>query len=284
MAMIDLPTEDEVLTNFKNWAKHNPLIRAAILTSSRVFPEAKVDFLSDYDIELYVSDMASFEQSDDWLQVFGPIMVRWPREPQSTLEPGWITRLVLFKNKVRMDFQVTAQKTIEPKRYDNGYRVLIDKDQITEDLASPTFTQYLVQKPTAEEFKNLVHDFWWDAIYVAKCLYRDELPFAKFMLDDTLRYNFLHKVLEWYIGFQNDWAVNVGVQGKKFKNFLDRQLWQKYEKTFTGAVIEENWQAFFNLLGLFSKISQNLSTNLGYDYPAELEQEVTQYCREIYES
>jgi len=45
------------------------LIRAAILTSSRARPAAEVDFLSDYDIELYVSDLSIFKK-DDSCQVY----------------------------------------------------------------------------------------------------------------------------------------------------------------------------------------------------------------------
>ena len=93
-------TEQEVLTEFKNWAKENDFIRAAILTSSRARPGAEIDFLSDYDIELYVSDLSIFKENDNWLKPFGPIMARWPYQPCSTgFKPGnWITRLILFKD------------------------------------------------------------------------------------------------------------------------------------------------------------------------------------------
>jgi len=54
-------TEEEVLSHFKKWARNNELVRAAVLTSSRAKPEAELDFLSDYDIELYVSDISEFK-------------------------------------------------------------------------------------------------------------------------------------------------------------------------------------------------------------------------------
>ena len=73
-------TEQEVLTQFDKWARGNDQVRAAVLTSSRANPERETDFLSDYDIELYVADLESFRRDDEWLSAFGPIMVRWSED------------------------------------------------------------------------------------------------------------------------------------------------------------------------------------------------------------
>ena len=109
--------EKEVLLQLDTWARKNDLIRAAILTSSRTNPEQPVDFLSDYDIELYVSDLKPFVEDDQWLNVFGPIMVRWPYKPCSTdFSDDYVTRLVLFKDYVRIDFQIT-DKTKETSAF-----------------------------------------------------------------------------------------------------------------------------------------------------------------------
>ena len=135
---IPVRAEEEVLTQFDNWAHGNDLVRAALLTSSRVDPERAIDCLSDYDIEMYVADLRPFQQNDDWLHAFGPVMVRWPYKPRSTFDEKWITRLVLFKDGVRIDFQITDKTRIEPDTYNNGYRVLIDKNSLTFELISFT--------------------------------------------------------------------------------------------------------------------------------------------------
>ena len=276
-------TEKEVLSQFKEWGKRNKLIRAAVLTSSRVKPDANVDFLSDYDIELYVSDLNKFKKNDDWLETFGPIMVRWPFKPRSTgFKTGcWITRLVLFKDGVRIDFQITDQLKIESEAYDNGYEVLIDKDGITNGLAEPTYSEYIIDKPSKEEYEVLVNEFWWNAYYVPKYLWRDQLTFAKYMLDYTLRYSFLHKIIDWHIGMQNDWSVETGALGKKFKIYLDAETWAELEETYVGADIEENWTAFFNLTTFFRKMAKQVGKKLGYEYPNQVDKEVMEFCREI---
>lgn len=276
-------TEKEVLSHFKKWARKNDLIRAAVLTSSRANPEAEVDFLSDYDIELYVSDLSGFKKSDEWLNEFGSIMVRWPFKPRSTgfKDGNWITRLVLFNDGVRIDFQITDHSKIKRDAYDNGYQVLIDKDGITEELEKPTYSEYIIKKPEQEEYETLVNEFWWNAYYVPKYLWRDQLPFAKYMLDYTLRYSFLHKIIEWYIGLGNGWSVETGAFGKKFKEYLDAELWSEWKKTYAGADLEENWEAFFRMTDFFRKLAKIIATDLDYNYPDQVDKRVSEFCREI---
>ena len=276
-----MKTEDEVLSHFTEWARGNDLIRTAVLTSSRAAPDPCIDLLSDYDIELYVSDLLPFQKDDSWLGVFGPIMVRWPLKPRSTGDKNWITRLVQFKDGVRIDFQITDLSHIEPDAYDNGYRVLVDKDNLATGLLEPTFSTYIIKKPSRQEYETRVNAFWWDAVYVPKYLFRDELPFAKYMLDNSLRYVKLQRMVEWYIGLQNDWSVDTGIHGKKFKRYLDAGTWLEFKSTFAGSDVEENWQAFFKMIALFRKLSKTVGIGLGYDYPAERDEEVTQYCLSI---
>mgnify|MGYP006301961727 CR=1 FL=1 len=276
-------TEKEVLSYFKKWARKNDLIRAAVLTSSRANPEAEVDFLSDYDIELYVSNLRGFKKSDEWLDEFGSIMVRWPFKPRSTgfKDGNWITRLVLFNDGLRIDFQITEQLKIEKDAYKNAYQVLIDKDGITKELEKPTYSEFIIKKPEQEEYETLVNEFWWNAYYVPKYLWRDQLPFAKYMLDYTLRYSYLHQIIDWYIGLENDWAVETGALGKNFKDYLSKEKWKKWEETYAGADIEDNWRAFFIMTDYFRELARKVGDKLNYNYPDQVDKEVIKFCREI---
>ena len=276
-----MKTEKEVLIQFEDWAQANDLVRAAVLTSSRVKPGAVIDFLSDYDITLYVADLQPFRQNDDWLRAFGPILVRWPYKPRSPFDESWLTRLVLFKDGVRIDFQITDKTDLEPIAYRDGYRVLIDKDNLMAGLSEPTYLEHGVKVPSREEFETLTREFWWAAIYVPKHLWRDELPFAKYMLDKVMRYEYLEKVVAWFIGSQHGWSVNTGVHGKWFKTYLDEETWAELELTYTGPKIEENWEAFFRFIALFRRLATAVANELGYSYPVALDKEVTEYCRYI---
>lgn len=274
-------TEDEVLSQFRAWVEANDGVRTAVLTSSRAAADRETDFLSDYDIELYVNDIEPFRKDDEWLETFGAVMVRWPLRPRSTFDEHWLTRLVLFDDGVRIDFQVTSQRTIAEDAYDNGCRVLIDKDGLTEGLQEPTFTEYLVKKPSPETYETLVHEFWWDATYVPKYLWRDELPFAAQMLGRSLRDEFLHTIIEWFIGVQHDWSVDTGVGGRWFKRYLDDRTWSEYTSTFAIGEIEAHWEAFSNMVALFRRLATFVGERLGYAYPRRLDQEMSDYYAHI---
>lgn len=274
-------TETEVLTQIGNWARHDANIRAVLLTGSRANPRARLDFLSDYDVAIYANDRAPFQISDNWLNGFGSILARWPLSPDSTFDSNWLTRLVLFDDGSRIDFQISELRHLDPNEYDNGYRVIIDKDGVTDSLNTPTFTIFNINKPSQEQFESLVNEFWWDATYIPKYLIRNELPFAKYMLDAVLRYTHLHRVIEWHIGSRHDWAVNPGLRGKWFARYLDEQLWSAYKASHAGADIEENWRAFFLITELFAKLARQVAQHLGYRYPDDLDMKVTAYTAKL---
>ncbi len=270
-----------ILDQFSIWAAKTPSIRAAILTSSRVVPESVVDPLSDYDIELYVSDLKPFQMNDDWLQAFGSIMARWPLTPSSTLHKEWITRLVLFSDGVRIDFQITDQTSIANDTYDDGYRVLVDKDGLTKHLPPPSYSGLSVKKPSQLDYETCVNDFWWDSTYVAKYLWRDELYIAKNMLDNIIRFEYLQKMIEWYIGVEQNWSVNTGWCGRRFKRYLEPTLWNELESTYAGPNIADNWNAFFCTVDLFRKLAKNVGAALNYPYPDSTDRDITGYNRQI---
>ncbi len=268
--------EEEVLKKLEDWAEKTESVRAVILTSSRVSPDAQVDIFSDYDVELYVTSLEEFN-SDDWLNTFGKVLVKWPKKPSSTgFGDNWITRLIMFESRLRIDFQITDNKEIKESTYDFGYKVLVDKDGITTDISEPTFKEHLVKKPTEEEFLNLVNDFFWDSTYVPKYLWRGSLFFAKYMFS-SLHSEYFEKMISWYIGSQNNWSVNTGAHGKYFEKYLDKKTWEEIRQTFAGADIEENWIAFFKLFELFTEFARDVAKKLDYPYPEKQEKNLLNY-------
>lgn len=275
--------EDIMFSELTVWAKANENIRTLILTSSQPNPNAYKDVFTDFDIEFFVDDLQSFLNSDKWLEHFGVMITCIPLKPVEN--EGWITRLVLFENGTKIDFQISTTESLQqltnesqlPPEYDNGYKVLLNKDNLTKDIALPTYTAFITQKPTEEEFYELMNDFWWDTTYVAKSLWRDELYFVKFMLDNVIRFNYLQKVIEWYIGVQNDWHINTNKCGRWFRRYLNKETWEELEKTYDGADIEDNWNALFRTADLFNRLSMHIGKQLGYKYPVEIENKIREY-------
>ncbi|MCG8488065.1 MAG: aminoglycoside 6-adenylyltransferase [Chromatiales bacterium] len=280
---MNLYQEENVLKQIEKWALEEECIRAVVLTGSRTAATSNTDLLSDYDIAVYTTDWSQFLNSDNWINRFGTILVRWPITPGTTFDTHWLTRLVLFEDGLRIDFQITEFDQINPKDYDNGYRILVDKDGITNPLKEPTYTIYNIKRPSKDEFTQLVNDFWWDTTYLPKNLYRNELPYAKYMLDNILRHQHLHRLIEWHIGSINDWKVNPGCHGKWFALYLDHATWEAYKATYAGSGINENWNALFKLLNLFGRLASKCADRLGYQYPADLDKKVTGYIYELHQ-
>ncbi len=171
----------EILDSLLKWAGDEDLVRGMILSSARVDGEDHVDLLSDYDVKLYVKDLALFMGDDDWLEAFGPVMTLYPSEPQLT-DIGELFRLVIYHDGIRIDWCVATAESMDELNGDpEPYRVLIDKDGLVKNPVRPYHSAYHVQKPSKAEYDELIADFWWDIIYVAKALWRDELYWAKYM-------------------------------------------------------------------------------------------------------
>ena len=280
--------QTEILEQMQTWAKANDNVRAMIMTSSRTNPQALTDVFSDYDIEVFVRDLTPYAISDDWLAFFGNILVHWPLKPTSFVE-NWITRLVIFDDALRIDFQIStvnilSQRISGPEfveAYDNGYQVLLDKDGLLTHLPTPSYSQFITPKPSQADYDACQSDFWWDITYVGKSLWRDELVFAKYMLDSVIRFDYFEKMVEWYIGTQTNWTANPNKHGRWFKHFLDAETWAELESTFAGPSLAENWAAMFNMMALYRRLSQIVGQSLGYDYPFDLDQGVTAYLKQM---
>ncbi|UYZ23745.1 aminoglycoside 6-adenylyltransferase [Mesobacillus jeotgali] len=276
--------EQEMIGQLLDWARKNNNIRTVLMTSSRANPHAFTDLFTDYDFEIFVNDLNAFTEDDGWLEQFGQLIKK------VVLEDGnWRTRLVLYEDGTKIDFQITANDFVKhlaslselPEGYDNGYKVLLDKDGITNGIQAPSYKAYITKKPSAEQFEDIVNSFWGDSAYVANSLWRDELYFAKYMLDNIIRFHYLQPVIEWHLGVKHEWSVNPNKFGRWFKRYLDTETWAELEGTYAGAGIEENWEALFQTADLFSRLSQEVGKSLGYEYPMEYERKMWTYLLKV---
>jgi aminoglycoside 6-adenylyltransferase len=273
----------EVLEEITSWAKENPDIRTVLLVGSRADPDAKVDLLSDYDIEIAVNDPRKFLDSEEWLSAFGdPLVIMHVNE-------DFKLRMVIYKDYIRIDFRIYSVEDFKqiitqtklPKNLDNGYKILLDKDRITLNLKTPAYDVFIITKPSKEEFLATVTDFWWDTTYVAKSLWRDEIFYAKYMLDSIIRFSYLRKIIEWHISAQYNWGITTNKYGRYFKHYLDAETRRELEKTFAGSEKEENWNALLATLKLFRRLATTISQEIDCSYPEELDAEISSYLKKI---
>lgn len=276
-----MSSKDKTIEKLINFGQTIENIRAMLLTSSRANVNAKVDFLSDYDVEVYVKNIKVVVDNDDWVKSLGRIVTRWPLQPKSTFNKNWITRLFLFSDGTRIDFQITGKMKERLENIDYGFTVLVDKDNILYNLPKPSNSRFNIKKPSKEEYETLVNDFWWHATYVPKYLYRDELPYAKSMMGQAVQDEFLRKIIEWHIGLKNDWAVSTGTCGRYFKKFLEKGIWKQYASTYSGVHLKDNWDSFYMAVDLFCNLAKNIGKQLGYEYPKQIESDMRTFYKKI---
>lgn len=148
-------------------------------------------------------------------------------------------------------------------------------------LKRPFFKAFIPRKPTEDEFKALVNEFWWETTYVAKNLWRDELFPAKYSSDWVIRFELLLKMLEWYVQIGRNWECRAGAVGKGMKKLLNENMWIELTKTFTGAGIDENWDALFKTIDFFRRIAVEVANDLSYGYLYSLDNKMSNYLRKI---
>ena len=283
-----MTNRDKKLQEIIEWANTNPDVRAVLLTSSLVNPLAEVDVHSDLDIEFIFKNNEPYISDESWINAFGNPIVNLS-EDESRFEGKHGINMVLYADHVKVDFKLHSvhkflaelQNPVLHEDWDIGYKILLDKDGITQAMPPPSYQVSLIKKPSRHRFESLIHDFWWDTTYVAKCLARREIFYAKFMSENILRTEMLVPLLEWHIAAQNDWNVTTNKHGRYFRKYLTGEEWKKIQNTFSGEKIHENWEALFAMANLVHETGNALARQLHYTYPQETARKVLRYLKEM---
>lgn len=282
---------DDVINKLIRWAEQRDSIRAMLLTSTRAVPNAPRDDLSDYDVILVVEDIHPFFEDRSWLDHFGEVLVAYwdpiHLGPDHSIEK--VANVIQYTDGLKIDFtlwpvellQKIIQAPVLQAELDAGYRVLMDKDHLTDRMQPPTYKAYIPTSPTNEVYQKTIEDFFSDAPYVAKCLLRGELFPTKWALDYDMKYLFLRLMLEWRIEIDPGWSIPVGALGKGLRKHLPREIWSQLEETYVGADMADNWEALFKTMTLFRQVAMEVGDALGYAYPQDLDERVVEFVKDM---
>ena len=279
---------DKILRRLVAWGEDREEVRAMILTSTRAGSRAPSDIFSDYDVILAVKDVRAFEQ-DAWLEAFGHVLVVY-RDPVR-LDHGLpcFARITQYEDGLKIDFTVCPVEWLPrvaadpqlPPDLDVGYQVLLDKDRLAGGLKTPSFTAYIPSPPDEAEYHRVIEEFFHEATYVAKHIWREDLMPAKYNLDQMMKQDNLRVMLEWRIEIDHAWSLKPGAYGKGLKKRLSPELWAELESTYVGAGRDENWTALFKTIDLFRKVAIEVGDRLGYAYPHSLDHRVVVYLQKV---
>lgn len=279
-----------ILDHITAWARSRDDVRAALLTSTRSQPSAKLDPLSDYDVVFAVTEVKPFFDDRSWLADFGPVLVRY-RDPLR-LEQGYerFTSVTQYASDfLKIDFTVMqvgllrllATQPELPPELDDGYRVLLDKDDITAGMTQPTYTAFIIDLPDRDSYLQAIEVFFHETTYVAKNLWRGELLPARYSFDCMMKLRQMRQMLEWYAAAHSDEPIKAGLLGKRLAQHLPSDLWERFTATYTGPNKTTTWNALFSAIDIYREVAVATGEILGYAYPYQIDQQVCAYLDSV---
>lgn len=277
-------SERETLDLILNIAKQDDNIRAVIMNGSRVNPNAPKDPFQDFDIVYFVREVEPYKRDLAFIQPLGELMIL--QTPEDMVDPpaendGHYTYLMQFLDGNRIDLSLYPLESIPARTADTLTVVLLDKDHLIPELPPPSDRDYLPKPPTAKSFDDCCNEFWWVNPYAAKGLWRNELTYAKHVLDVYTREQ-LMKMLVWYVGVQTDFQRSPGKMGKYLKQYLAPDMWELLERTYADSQPEHIWESLFAMGSLFRQAARCVADHFGFHYPEQDDLNVTRYLQRIH--
>jgi len=271
--------EEQVLKQILEFASNDDRVRAVMLNGSRLNTNAPKDIMQDYDVVFFIKELDDirYKTNQSWIKQFGNLVIL----QQNNFDDGSYIFLMKFKDGLRIDLCFKGIEKLNIVAGDDSLsRILLDKDSLADKIPEPNDIMYFVKRPTEKEWDSVINNLWWIQTYVAKGIWRDELPYVKYMYD-VIFMDGIRKLLSWHIGSQYDWQVNVGKCGKWIKCLLKKDLYDEFTSIYSGTDYDDIWQKLFKAGGLIRKIGMELSDVIGYKYPMEYDINVSEFIRVI---
>jgi aminoglycoside 6-adenylyltransferase len=271
------------------WGRAREDVRALLITSTRAITGGVTDALSDYDIILVADDITPYHASRDWLAAFGTVLALF-RDP-ITEESGSPSSgyVIQFEGHLKIDFtlwtpaalrHIAALPTL-PDELDAGYRVLLDKDGLTDNLRAPTYQAYIPKPPSAQQYHDCVETFFLDCLYVAKYIWRGDLNAAHRVLNEFAKQEELRFMLEWRLEIDHDWGLKTGPYLRCIETYLRPDLLADLQATYGGIQPEALWHSLYRTRDLMHKVAIEVAQALGFAYPESIEEKAMAYAAEI---
>ena len=276
-------SSEELFELILSKAKSEERIRAVLLNGSRANPNVKPDQFQDFDIVYIVTDLESFKRDVGWIDFFGEILVKQLPDQMTIGETDSVSfaYLMLFKDGNRIDLTLFPKDRLQTAfKKDSLTTILLDKDNLFQNTPSSSNKDYLIKKPGQKEFSDVCNEFWWVSTYVAKGLARNQIIYAKYMMEGPVRVMFL-KMVEWSIGIEKDFNVDVGMSGKYIKDHVSPILYSKILRTYSDYQVENNWSAIFVMTEIFSDLAKKVAGTLSFHYDSTEEANTLSWLTKI---
>lgn len=282
-------TYEQLALSFLAWAQTEPSLRAAAIIGSQARSDHPADPWSDLDIMVFASDVEPYIAGGGWAEQIAPVWLSFvERTPDGQ---GW-ERRVLYAGGLDVDFALLpaawlsamAETEISPDMADvirRGYRILLDKDGLLEEIVRRPLPQAPpFQPPTETAFLNAVHDFWYHSLWTIRHLRRGELWWAKSGCDGRLK-ALLHQMLEWHAQAMGGPATDTWMRGRFLEEWADPRAVAQLRHAFAHYDAEDIARALLSTMDLFRWLAIEVAESWRYPYPTQSEQETVRIVQAL---
>ncbi len=280
--MHDPLTYADLIEKITAWAKELPAIRALVIIGSRARTTVQADQYSDLDLLVVADETEPFFQSAAWIGAIGSHWL-WFDEPTPV---GTLERRVLFDQALDVDFAFVTSGDLEQilateavSILQRGYRVLVDKIELTGKLAKIPPAKPVVRPLTEETFANTVKDFWYHAVWCGKKLLRGETWMAKSCLDGYMKRRLL-LLVESQAHARHGWDYDTWFDGRFFDTWADPDIRAGIRTTFAHYDKNDIARALFATMDLFRAVARETAERLSFAYPYREDQATTEWVKQ----
>jgi aminoglycoside 6-adenylyltransferase len=275
--------EDAFLDRIVRWADRHADIRALILTGSRARPDKRLDSFSDYDVEVFTTELSKYEAKDDWMWEIGNVWVCLPLSSES--DDRYRMRLVVFEEGRKVDFGFAPTMVLEEtvaagklsELYERGYHILLDRDGLASRLPMPSYAAPVTTLPSEAAFRAAVEEFWFEAFHIPWLLLRNELWVVK-MRDWTMK-QLLLTMIEWHAVATRGKQQDIWHIGTRMASWTTPQAWERLHDVFGRFEVRDSWRALLATTGLYRDLASEAAEALDYTYPSAVDRAISEYIR-----
>jgi len=256
---------DLVAAAVADWAASREDLVALLVVGSQARTDVPADRWSDLDLICLLDDPEPYLQDATWTEEFGaPVMTFL----EATLDGHW-ERRVLYETGEDVDFVLFPASIVErlegsagaAELLARGYRVLVDRVGLEEQLGQISERAPAPAAPTQHEFTELASDFWYHALWTAKKLRRGEVFTAKGCLDSYMKAR-LVTLLEWHARAV-DPAVDTWHAGRFLERWADPGALATLEKAYAHYDVRDVARALWATIDLWQGLEEETARRLG---------------------
>ncbi|MEI6309748.1 MAG: aminoglycoside 6-adenylyltransferase [bacterium] len=265
---------EELIHTFVAWAQGQEDIHLAFVLGSRARTDHPADEWSDLDLVTITKDARPYLERADWVDNIGKAWLTFIETNDGSME-----RRVLFDGGLDVDFAFIPLETFQTMLinkvdlaiadiFRRGVRVLLDKDNQLPDSSKFSSAWKAPLPPSEAEFLQVVHDFWYHAVWTAKHLRRGELWWGKSCCDGWLK-SLLQQILEWHARATRGPGHDTWLRGRFLEEWADPRVVAQLSGAFAHYDPADIWHALAVTMDLFRMVSLETAGLLGYSYPTD---------------